>query len=213
MKNLSLYLNGVLAIAVAVLFFQVNSLKKQLNPVSEESTTVSETTLKPTITASSTNLADAKIAYVNMDTLNFRYLKIADYSKDLGRRKTALESLLQGMTEKFQQDYATFQQSVQTGIAPQAALEKQKQDLERQQQEIANKELQLQNLGVEMEEKTYQLNTDLRQFLLKFNNNKFDYILSYSEVSPALLLVKPELDVTKEVLKGLNDEYNAKKKK
>lgn len=211
MKNISLIINGVLAIAVAILFYQVHSLKNGVTVSSEKSS--SEVSVKPTIIASAENLADAKIAYVNMDTLNLHYLKIADYSKDMNRRKTSLESQMQSMTAKFQQDYEAFQQSAQAGIATQGQLEKQKQDLERQQQELANKELQLQNLGIEMEEKTYQLNTDLREFLKKFNNNKFDYILSFSEISPALLLVKPELDVTAQVLKGLNDDYTSKKKK
>ncbi len=210
MKNLSLIINGVLAIAVAILFYQVHTLKN--NGTSSENASI-KTEVKPTVMSTAENLADAKIAYVNMDTLNLHYLKIADYSKDMTRRKAALESQMQSMTAKFQQDYNEFQQSVQTGIAPQGQLEKQKQDLERQQQELANKELQLQNLGIEMEEKTYQLNTDLREFLKKFNNNKFDYILSFSDVSPALLLVKPELDVTTQVLKGLNDDYTSKKKK
>jgi ABC-type molybdate transport system substrate-binding protein len=78
---------------------------------------------------------------------------------------------------------------------------------------LANKELQMQNLGIELEEKNMELNKNVKQFLAKFNNGKFDYILSYSDLMPTILLTNPKLDITPEVLSGLNEEYNAKKKK
>lgn len=212
MKNLSLILNGVLAIAVAILFYQVNSLKNG-SSVSSESEIGSNNAIQPTITSSSTNLADAKIAYVNTDSINEHYAYIADFTKVIRNKKAVLESQMQTMTAKFQQEYEAFQQSAQAGIAPQAELQKQQASLERQQQELANKELQMQNLGIELEEKNMELNKNVKDFLQKFNNGKFDYILSYSDLVPTILLTNPKLDITTQVLKGLNDEYNAKKKK
>lgn len=212
MKNLSLILNGVLAIAVAILFYQVNTLKNGSYSNAGGEVDVNNVT-QPTITSSSTNLADAKIAYINTDTLNENYAYIADFTKVIRNKKTVLESQMQSMTAKFQQEYEAFQQSAQAGIAPQAELQKQQANLERQQQELANKELQMQNLGIELEEKNMELNKNVKDFLQKFNNGKFDYILSYSDLVPTILLTNPKLDITAQVLKGLNDEYNAKKKK
>jgi outer membrane protein len=212
MKNLSLILNGVLAVAVGILFYQVNSLKN----VNGSSATIEESTetpIKPTITASSTNLGDAKIAYVNTDSLNEKYDYIADFTKVLRGKKVTLEAQMESMTMKFQKEYQEFQQSAQAGIVPQAQLEKQQQGLERQQQELANKELQMQNLGVELEEKNAELNKNVKEFLKRFNNGKFDYILSYSDMVPTILLTNEKLDITKEVLQGLNAEYQSKKGK
>lgn len=212
MKNLSLILNGVLAVAVGILFYQVNSLKHAVNPTdaTEEATDVA---IKPTITASSTNLGDAKIAYVNTDSLNEQYDYIADFTKVLRGKKATLEAQMESMTMKFQKEYQEFQQSAQAGIAPQAELQKAQQSLERQQQELANKELQMQNLGLELEEKNMELNKNVKDFLKRFNAGKFDYILSYSDMVPTILLTNEKLDITKEVLKGLNDEYKATKGK
>lgn len=212
MKNLSLILNGVLAVAVGILFYQVNSLKHAVNPsdATEESTDVA---IKPTITASSTNLGDAKIAYINTDSLNENYDYIADFTKVLRGKKATLEAQMESMTMKFQKEYQEFQQSAQAGIAPQAELQKAQQSLERQQQELANKELQMQNLGLELEEKNMELNKNVKDFLKRFNAGKFDYILSYSDMMPTILLTNEKLDITKEVLQGLNDEYKAKKGK
>lgn len=211
MKNLSLILNGILAIAVGILFYQVNSLKNSNGATNESE--VPEAVVKPTITASSTNLGDAKIAYVNTDSINEKYQYIADFTKVLKGKKALLESQMESMTMKFQKEYQEFQQSAQAGIAPQSELQKQQQSLERQQQELANKELQMQNLGIELEEKNMELNKNVKEFLKRFNDGKFDYILSYSDMVPTILLTNPKLDITEQVLKGLNDEYKASKAK
>lgn len=210
MKNLSLIINGILAIAVAILFYQIHSLKNS-GSVTENATV--ESNVKPTIITSATNLVDAKIAYVNTDSINEHYAYIADFTKVLRNKKATLEGQMQSMTAKFQAEYEAFQQSAQAGVAPQSELQKQQASLERQQQELANKELQMQNLGVELEEKNFELNKNVKSFLQKINNGRFDYILSYSDMMPTILLANPKLDITTEVLKGINDEYNAKKKK
>lgn len=210
MKNISLILNGVLAVAIAILFYQVHTLKNE-GPSNNVSS--NDAIVKPTIITSSTKLGDAKIAYVNTDSINEHYAYIADFTKVIRNKKSTLEAQMQSMTAKFQQEYEAFQQSAQAGVAPQAELQKQQQYLERQQQELANKELQLQNLGVELEEKNMELNKSVKDYLLKINNGRFDYILSYSDLMPTILLTNPKLDITPEVLQGINDEYKAKKGK
>ena len=210
MKNLSLILNGILAIAIVILFYQVNTLK---NAGTSSQTAFSDKVVKPTIIESATNLVDAKIAYVNTDSINEHYDYISDFTKVIRSKKATLEAQMQSMTAKFQQEYEAFQQSAQAGVAPQSELQKQQTSLERQQKELANKELQLQNLGVELEEKNLELNKSVKDYLLKINNGRFDYILSYSDMMPTILLANPKLDITSEVLKGINDEYKSKKGK
>lgn len=208
MKNLSLIINGVLAIAVAILFYQVHTLKSgsSSTDVSSESKTV-----EMPIVNSNTTLADTKIAYINTDSINEHYAYIADFTKVLRAKKNNIEAQMQSLTAKFQKDYEAFQQSAQAGIAPQSELMKQEENLKRQQQDLANKELQMQNLGVELEEKNMELNKNVKKYLKTFNNGKFDYILSYSDLVPTILLTNPKLDITNDVLKGLNAEYAAKK--
>jgi len=209
MKNPSLIINGILAIAVAILFYQVNNLKKNgFSSGSEEDTSENK---NPMIVNSASNLADAKIAYINTDSINEHYAYIADFTKVLKAKKSSIENQMQSLTSKFQQEYEAFQQSAQAGIASESDLMKQKTSLERQQQEIANKELQMQNLGIELEEKNIELNKNVKDFLAKYNNGKFDYVLSYSDMMPTILLVNPKLDITNDILKGINEEYKIKK--
>lgn len=212
MKNLSLILNGVLAIAIAILFFQVNTLKKSINPSETQNSDSSEETVTPAI-VSSTKLSDAKIVYINTDSINEKYNYISDFTKVLRSKKATLEAQMESMTMKFQQDYQSYQQSAQAGIATQSDLARQEESLKKQQNELANKEIQMQNLGIEMEEKNEELNKNVKNYLNKINNGRFDYILSYSDLLPTILLTNPKLDITSEVLKGLNDEYATKKAK
>ncbi len=212
MKNLSLIINGILAIAVGILFYQVNSLKSN-SVLNNQTTGLTATNATPILVANTANLADAKIAYINTDSINEKYQYIADFTKVLKSKKMNLEAQMQTMTAKFQGEYEEFQKSAQAGIAPQAELQKQQANLERQQQELANKELQMQNLGVELEEKNMELNKNVKTYLKAFNNGKFDYILSYSDLVPTVLLANAKLDITSQVLQGLNAEYVAKKNK
>lgn len=158
-------------------------------------------------TKSASTLPNTKIAFVNIDTLNEKYLYISDYVKVMKKKKETLEVQLQSMMNQFQQDYENFQQSVQAGIAPQAELEKQKRKLEQQQKDIQNKQLQMNNLAIELQEKNEQLQKDIKEFMKQFNNGKYDYILSYSDALPNVLYAHPQYDITHPVLDALNKSY------
>lgn len=195
-------------IAIAIILLG-EYIKKEKNTSTRSSAANNNTTPSSTIN----NLPDTKIAFVNIDTLNEKYLYISDYVKVMKKKKETLEAQLQSMMTQFQQDYETFQQSVQAGIAPQAELEKQKRKLEQQQKDIQNKQLQMDNLALELQEKNEQLQKDIKEFIKRFNNGKYDYIVSYSDALPNVLFAKPEYDITKEVLEALNKEYLEKKNK
>ena len=209
MKNVSFIINGILAVAVAILFYQIQTLKNSGDVLSQNEVD----NKNPVIVTSSSHLADAKIAYINTDSINEHYAYIADFTKVLKSKKSVIENQMQILTAKFQKEYESFQQSAQAGIASEADLMKQKTNLEKQQQDIANNELQMQNLGIELEEKNIELNKNVKDFLAKYNNGKFDYVLSYSDMMPTILLVNPKLDITNDILKGINQEYKIKKNK
>lgn len=215
MKNLSLVINGVLAVAVAVLFYQVHSLKQGGTPQNEDVASEADSTkTKVTINeVGPTSLADAKMAFVNIDSINSRYLYIADESKKLRRQAQLIQNQLETLTASFQADYEAYQQSAQTGIAPPSQIATMEENLKRKEQEIKNKQLQLQNLQYEEQDKILGLNEKLQQVIDKYNNGRFDYVFSYSETVPILLFKNRKLDISNDIINILNEEYNAKKKK
>lgn len=211
MKNLLYAVIAVLTLCIGILFYQIQGLKSKI----EDRGTVSsakETQAKPVIVNTATDkLPDAKIAFVNIDTLNENYLYISDFVKVLKNKRLALESQLQNMSMKFQQDYEAAQQSAQAGIMHPSELENKKRDLERQQREIENKQIQMDKLALEMQEKNDELQRQVKEFLIEFNQGKYDYIMAYTNTVPTILLANPKLEITAQVLDALNTQYKNKK--
>ncbi len=209
MKNILFAIIAVLIICIGILFYQIQGLKSN-NPINgavsangKESLTISS--------PGNGKLTDSKIAFVNIDTLNERYLFISDYSKEINNKRLTLEAQVQSASQKFQQDYEEAQQSAQAGIMPPAEMEAKKKDLEMQQREIRNKQIQMDNLVAKMEEDNFRMRKELREFLIRFNNGKYDYILSYNTAIPSLLLANPAHEITNQVIEALNSEYKNKK--
>jgi outer membrane protein len=211
MKNLSYAISAGLAICVGILFYQVQSLKSGEGEAEKQEPTLEDVKKANTEIIAKAKTPDAKIAFINIDSLNEKYLFIADADKNLRGRQQALEAQIQSLTQKFQQEYEAAQQSAQAGIMPPNELEAKKAQLERQQREIEGKQIQMENLQVELQDKNEKMKDDIKKLLTNYYKDKFDYILTYSNAVPTILLANPMFDITNQVVEVLNNEYKAKK--
>ncbi|MBK7668730.1 MAG: hypothetical protein IPJ32_16195 [Sphingobacteriaceae bacterium] len=117
MKNVLYAIIAVLAICVGIVCYQVQSLKSSMGGTSTENVDGAKEAKKPgRINSANDPLPNAKIAYINSDTVNENYLFISDYVKVLKNKRIALESQMQAMSQKFQEDYESAQQSAQAGL-------------------------------------------------------------------------------------------------
>ena len=212
MKNILFGVIAVLGICIGILFYQVQSIKKSISGDEPNVENASNSVKKPVIINSANDaLPDAKIAYINIDTLNENYLFISDYVKVLKNKRIALETQMQNMTQKFQEDYESAQQSAQAGLLPPAEMENKKRDLERQQRELESKQIQMDKLALDMQEKNEQLQSDVKNFLTQNYEGKYDYIMAYTSAVPTILHVNPKLEITYQVLDALNTNYKNNK--
>ena len=212
MKQVSLIVNIVLVAAVGILFYLNNSLKKNVEALGGIQTSSSVLQTPGTLAANNVNLKDAKIAYLNIDSLDYKYQYITDNSKEYANKQAALENQLNSMAAKFQADYQDFQQAAQAGVRGEAELNKQKAQLEQQQYDAAAKQKQLENLGEEIGKKRGDMLKKVSDFIARYNNGKYDYILAYTTANiSSVLYAKPGLDITKEIVDGLNAEYKTVK--
>lgn len=206
MNKISVTLNAVLLIAVAILFFLYFSLNSKLSPSSEGTSEAGKKT--PKLITDPSKLANAKIAYINIDSLNSKYQFITDKSQEINKRQMALENTLNSMYGKFQQEVADLQQAAQAGLRSETELKKEEERLQIKQQDIANKEKQLQALGEEVANTQANMLRSVSIFIEKYNDNKFDYILAYTSNNiSSVLFAKSELEITNEIVDGLNKEY------
>jgi outer membrane protein len=200
MKNLSLIINGVLVIAVAVLFF----LHFKGTPSSNTSTSTITTKSGTTVSTSSA------IAYVDLDSLEANYDYYKEKKADFEKNQRNLESSLNAGMESLQREAYEFQQKAQTmtqaeGEATQQRLMDKKNKLEQQRDNGA------QNMQAEMTKFNAEVYSKIDTVLLDYNkDHKYAYILSYQK-GGAILYTDKGLDITKEVVERLNKLGNPKK--
>jgi outer membrane protein len=213
MNKILVALVAVLTLAVAFLFYKVYQAPSAAGI--EEATEVVEKDapkevkhLEPVGSAPT-----GKIAYVDIDRLNEESQEISDLIAETKRRKTNIEASVENLGVEYQKKVEEFQLSQKAGIAPQSELEAKAKDIQRIEQEAQNKQLMMDNLSMEINDKNLAFQKSVKDFLIKWNQGRFDYILSYSESVPSMLLGNATLEVTDEIIAELNKEYKAKKKK
>ncbi|WP_026903007.1 OmpH family outer membrane protein [Pedobacter glucosidilyticus] len=170
---------------------------------------------EPKTTKSTTETAKdqaAAVVYVNSDSLlnNYEYFKEIK-SKFEDKSKKA-EADLKTKGAAFQREVAAYQQGAQGMSADERASTEQR--LARKQQELQayqqNAGSALQSEEMAENEKLYDKVADYLKIYAKEKGYKM--VLTYSKGNSAILFADESLDVTKEVIKGLNEAYKKDKK-
>lgn len=196
MKNLSLTLNIVLLVAVGVLYY--------LHFASPKSGSATGST------ADDAMLSDLKIAYINTDTV----LKYYDYLKV---NQQQLEAKMQKLRQDFsnraqglQNEVNAYQRSVNSMTigqvrATEENLQKKQQNLQMYQQTLEQQMMQ------EQGELQKQLYDRITAFLKTYSAEKgLQVVLKYDPNSD-MLYGGNALDISQEVINGLNDSYKTEK--
>ena len=202
MKNINYVINGVLAVAVIILFIMQLSDKK-------------ESTVAPAYSAEgevSPNVL--RVAYGNVDSLLQNY----NYSKDLNDR-------IVKMQEDFRLDMTQRTRSLETELADFQRKYEANAFLtqERAQQEsnrLMKKRDELQNYAAKKEQelatKQMELNSQLRDTIVSqltaFNQSKGYQIIFSNTMGDNILLSNPAYDITAEFLEVLNKNYSSPSK-
>jgi len=194
--NIVTILLALAVVALFVLFFtQKNSSK--VNPDAKEAV-VAEGGLK--------------IAYVNTDTLMAKYQYAIDLTKELeAYRDTKMKNAQQQMAS-FQKDYENYlKEGPNMTLTQQKAKEKELQDRAAKMQNLE------QEVAMQIQEKTLaeseKMTKAVYAFIREYNaaNQQFNLILSKSFSQTAILYGDESLDITDEIVKGLNEEYESLK--
>ena len=149
------------------------------------------------------------IVYVQLDSLIANY----DMYNDL---MTAFQSKVQGIQDdlskrgrRLESDAKAFENQVQKGLLTRSAAEEQQTKLMQRQQNLQN---DMAKKDAEIQEEQAVLNNQVyyavKDFIEKYNEeHQYSLILTTSGMTNTVLNVNPGLDITSDVLKGLNEEY------
>ena len=163
-----------------------------------------------TTTAAVTTPEKAEIVYVNIDTLIHNYNAAKDMSDRLQAKGKAANDDVVAKKQAFQREVGDYQKSAAGLSADQRAATEQK--LQRKGQEVQayeqNATAQFQQESGGEQNKLYDKIADFAKVYAKEKGYKM--VLTYSKANPTVLFGDPNLDVTADVVKRLNDLYAKK---
>ncbi len=197
MKNLSLILNAVLLVAVGVLFYLHFSGKKTAGPAVETST-------------GAVIPSELRVAYINSDSVlqHYEYLKANRVQLEAKTKK--IEQEYRNRAQGLQNEITAYQRNVTNMTLGQVkAVE---EDLGKKQQ---NLQMYQQTISQQLMEEEAKLNKELYDrvtaYLKKFAAEKDLHFVLKFDVSSDVLYAGDALDVSQDVINGLNAEYQQEK--
>ena len=158
------------------------------------------------IVASPAAGGSGKIAYVNIDTLEAKYELLKTKREEFKSRQEQMENELQRSYDQMQSDAQEVQKKAQANTLTQSEYEEAQKRLGQMQQSLETRKQALTDqLLKEQSDFNQDLQTRLHAFLAEYNKTKhYDYILSYAASGSSILFVNTELDITKDVVDGMN---------
>jgi outer membrane protein len=154
---------------------------------------------------------ELKTAYVDTSELMKEYTEAKDLEAKYKAQSEEKGRLLEAEIKRFKQDAANFQSQAQANGQEWAQkrgaeLQKREQQLGYAQQALAQ-QLQQQS-GAEMD----SLVTGVKKFIKDYGKQKgYDYIYGTGDAA-SVLYAQDKYDITKEIIKALNDKYKSEEK-
>lgn len=154
------------------------------------------------------------IAYVELDSVIAHFDMATDKSTELEEKTKNSEAELASKSQAFDRDVRDYQNKVQKGLVTRATAAEIEQTLQQQQQTLlARRDEMAYNLNEESVVAQRQVLEYINEYLVEFNNDRgYQYILAKQFPGP-VLYSDTTLDVTADVVAGLNAKYNAEKAK
>ncbi len=202
MKNILLVINIVLICLVGYLYYlHFNEAKKS----------VVHSSGSQAINGNGTTTVGAKVAYIDLDSLQNNYTYYKKIKADFERKQSVANDEIGGMQKKYQARAMQLQKkgstmNQQEQEAAMQEINKMQQDLQSKKQEIDN---ELYTYNSKMKE---DILTRIQNFLKDYNKDgKYSYIFSYE---PGFMFYKDStLNITPDVVEGLNGLYSSENKK
>jgi outer membrane protein len=196
MKKLSIVLFVVLSLAIIGLYFlhfTGNKKSKSSEP----------TTFAPV----------GGIAYINIDTVIFKFDMFLDRRNDLLSKQKSAEAELNSKGTQYEKGVRDYQDKVNKGLVTRATAAQMEQTLTQQQQELVTLRDKLQSNLMEEEQ---VMNRQILEYITKFlEENKSDYNYQFilgKSFGSVVLYSDSTLDITQKVLDAINQKYKTEKK-
>lgn len=162
-------------------------------------------------------VSGARIAYVNIDSLEEHFELLKQHRDEFRKRKEQMEGELQQSAQQMQAKAQDIQKKAQAQTLTQTEYEAAQKQYMLMQQSLESRNQSLtEQLMKEQDDMNKDLKKRLDAFLEKYNKDKrYDFILSYSKGGGSpVMYANSQYEITKDVIEGMNaatkDELNKK---
>ncbi len=153
------------------------------------------------------------IAFINIDTVIFKFDMYFDRRNDLLSKQKSAEAELNSKGSEYEKGAKDYQDKVNKGLVTRATASQMEQALVQQQQELVTLRDKLQSNLVEEEQ---VMNHQIVEYITKFlEENRSEYNYQYilgKSFGSVVLYGDNSLDITQKVLDAINKKYKAEKK-
>lgn len=203
MKIISLILNSVLIIAVAVLFF-LHFNKGENVQTEGEFERIGQEGANPA--------QEMNVAYVNIDSLLTHFKMAQDMSAQLLKRKDNLESELTTKGQNLEKQIADYQYKLQKKLITSWDAQEQEKRLTEEQQVFLNLQNDMQNrLMAEEQQANEKVHSAVIKAVEEYNQSKGYKLIFSHTYGGVLLFAEKYMNITEPVLKKLNADYESSK--
>ena len=196
MKNTSLILS-VIALILATVFGIISLTGKGQQDAPAAEGTQSEATA-----------CQGAIVYIDLDRILNEYDMANDLRSVVETKVQNIQAEINRKGSKLEKDVKAFQEKIDKGLMTRSVAENQGQKLQQQEAEFNNYAAQKQQeIQEEQMVMMNQLGDAIQTYLVKYNEEKqYAMILTNSGGAP-VITADPALNITDDVLAGLNEEY------
>lgn len=154
------------------------------------------------------------MAFVEIDSLLTQYSFCIEQKAILETKSKQFEAQMAGKMSQIEKAYVEFQQKMQNGaFSSQEQAQTAQQRVQKLQQEGAQLEQQLtKKMAAEQEKFNNTLRDSLRSFLKDYNKTQ-GYSMIVAKQGDNVLYADEKLNLTKEVIEGMNKRYQTAQKK
>ncbi|MBQ6072470.1 MAG: OmpH family outer membrane protein [Bacteroidales bacterium] len=149
------------------------------------------------------------IVYVRLDTLMMQYDMYSDLQSSFEAKAQNVDTELNKKARKLESDIKNFENQINKGLLTRSAAEQQNNSLQQRQANLQTEAAQKQQeLAEESQVLLNQVMYAIKTYLEEYNKeHNFAAILTTTDASNVVIVGAPALDITNEIVEGLNAEY------
>lgn len=154
------------------------------------------------------SIDNVSFAFVNTDTIWDQYDFVLDVQVDLATIEKNYQNQYAAAVNNFQKEYNEYLKKGTAGMLSLAEQKATEEKLAKKQQDISEMEAKLsQQLLEEKTKRNQEVHDTIVNHIARYNKSKNYTFIFEKSFAGTLLFANPALDITKDILTGLNSEY------